>query len=182
MEIQELTVPMMRRKEGFQDMASSVRIARKVVGGSGLAEAQTTFARNFVQRSEFTTKYPANMSREQFVDAVCQTMQQRSRIDPSSLRNGLLTDYDNGGRALVARHAAESDQFVSNEYNKAFVLMEYFGYLRRGEDSDGYQFWLNALNQGPGNNYRGMVCSFLTSAEYQYRFSPVVSHTNGECN
>jgi len=30
-------------------------------------------------------------------------------------------------------------------------------------------------------NYRGMVCSFITSAEYQRRFSSVVSHSNAEC-
>jgi hypothetical protein len=27
-----------------------------------------------------------------------------------------------------------------------------------------------------------MACSFITSAEYQLRFSPVVTHTNGECS
>jgi hypothetical protein len=27
-----------------------------------------------------------------------------------------------------------------------------------------------------------MVCSFITSAEYQQRFSPIASRTNGECD
>jgi hypothetical protein len=33
-----------------------------------------------------------------------------------------------------------------------------------------------------GGNYRGMVCSFITSAEYQNRFSGVVSQSNGDCS
>ena len=59
--------------------------------------------------------------------------------------------------------------------------MEYFGYLRRDPDMEGYDFWLNVLNNRVPANYRSMVCAFLTSAEYQGRFSTVVTHGNGEC-
>jgi hypothetical protein len=59
--------------------------------------------------------------------------------------------------------------------------MEYFGYLRRDLDPGGYDFWLNVLNNREPNNYRGMVCAFITSAEYQLRFSLLVTHTNAEC-
>jgi hypothetical protein len=60
--------------------------------------------------------------------------------------------------------------------------MEYFGYLRRDLDRSGFDFWLNVLNHSDQGNYRGMVCSFLTSAEYQQRFSPIVTHSNAECS
>ena len=59
------------------------------------------------------------------------------------------------------------------------MLAPYFGYLRRNPDADGYEFWLNAL--GTDGNYRAMVCSVITSTEYQRRFSPVVTHSNAEC-
>ena len=156
----------------------------QVIGGSGLDAAKTAFAQSFVQRPEFIIRYPQSLTREQFVDAVLLTMQQRSGTDVASLRDGLLADYDNGGRALVVRHAAEAPLFVSAEYNKAFVLMQYYGYLRRGIDQGGYDFWLNVLTNsggGAGNNYRGMVCAFLTSTEYQQRFGTVVTHSNAEC-
>jgi hypothetical protein len=94
-------------------------------------------------------------------------------------RDGFLSDYDIGGRALVARHAAEADSFVAAEYNKAFVLFEYYGYLRRNVDQGGYAFWLDVLNRGAG--HQGMVCAFLTSGEYQMRFSTVVTRSNAEC-
>jgi len=40
---------------------------------------------------------------------------------------------------------------------------------------------LNVLNTGDPGNYRGMVCSFITSGEYQRRFSSVVTRSNAEC-
>jgi hypothetical protein len=153
----------------------------QVLGGSGLDQAKTAFAQAFVQRPEFTSRYPQGMTRDQFVDAVIQTMTQRSGVDHSSLRDGFLSDYDVGGRALVARHASEASSFVAAEYNKAFVLMEYFGYLRREIDQGGYDYWLDVLNHGAAGNYRGMVCAFLTSTEYQLRFSTVITRNNGEC-
>jgi uncharacterized protein DUF4214 len=134
-----------------------------------------------VQRPEFIIRYPQGMTREQFVDAVIQTMTTRSGVDQSALRNEFLSDYDTSGRALVVRHAAEASSFVAPEYNKAFVLMEYFGYMRREIDQGGYDYWLDVLNNGAAGNYRGMVCAFLTSTEYQRRFSTVVTRNNGEC-
>jgi hypothetical protein len=59
--------------------------------------------------------------------------------------------------------------------------MQYFGYLRRDPDQGGYGFWLSVLNTSEQNNYRGMVCAFVTSAEYQLRFGSNVTHTNAEC-
>jgi hypothetical protein len=59
--------------------------------------------------------------------------------------------------------------------------MEYFSYLKRDADQGGYDFWLNVLNNRERGNYRGMVCAFLTSAEYQRRFAPFVTRSNSEC-
>jgi hypothetical protein len=153
----------------------------QVVGGPNLDVSKVSFADVFVQRPEFTAKYPQTMTREEFVDALIQTMTTRSGADLSSLRSTMLTDYDTGGRSLVVRHAVQTSAFAQAEYNKAFVLFEYFGYLRRNPDIGGYGFWLDVLNGREAGNYRGMVCAFITSAEYQRRFSMVVTHSNTEC-
>jgi hypothetical protein len=65
------------------------------------------------------------------------------------------------------------------EFNRAFVLMQYFGYLRRNPtdlpDSSftGYDFWLGKLNQFNGNFIQAeMVKAFLNSDEYRQRFAP----------
>jgi uncharacterized protein (TIGR03118 family) len=76
-------------------------------------------------------------------------------------------------RATVLRKIAESEEFRNNETNAAFVLMEYFGYLRRDADVAGYNFWLNKLNAFNGNFVNAeMVKAFINSAEYRQRFGP----------
>jgi hypothetical protein len=74
--------------------------------------------------------------------------------------------------------------FIDAEYNRAFVTTQYFGYLRRDADIGGFLFWLGQVNGAPLRDVlkqHAMVCSFITSAEYQLRFSAVVSHTNADC-
>ena len=97
-------------------------------------------------------------------------------------RQQLITDMQNGKtRAQALREVTEISQFKANEYNPSFVLMQYFGYLHRGPDQGGYNFWLNVLNNQAPNNYRGMVCSFITSREYQERFGLLLRRTNVDC-
>ena len=63
--------------------------------------------------------------------------------------------------------------------NRGFVQMQYFGYLRRNPNDppdgnfNGYNFWLNKLNQFNGNFLDAeMVKAFLSSTEYRNRFGP----------
>jgi hypothetical protein len=71
--------------------------------------------------------------------------------------------------------------FTQAEYNRAFVLTQYFGYLRRDPDQGGFRFWLDVLNNRVPGNYRAMVCVFLSSREYQERFSSVVTRSDAYC-
>jgi hypothetical protein len=82
-------------------------------------------------------------------------------------------------RAQVLRQVAEDQDLYNAEFNRAFVLMQYFGYLRRNpneaQDTDytGYDFWLTKLNQFNGNFQNAdMVRAFITSSEYRQRFGP----------
>ena len=111
---------------------------------------------------------------------------QSSGMNLSGERTNLISIYNQASdlvtsRAAVVRSLADNAAFKQSQYNQAFVLTEYFSYLRRDIDQRGYNFWVQVLTTGDPGNYRGMVCSFTTSAEYQNRFSTVVSHTNGEC-
>jgi serine protease AprX len=159
---------------------------RNVVGGPQLEADKAAFAAGFVGRTEFTTRYPMTMSADTFVDALLGTAQQSSGLDLSARRDELVALYGTGttateSRSLVLRNLVESSMFKQSQYNAAFVLTQYFSYLGRNPDPTGYDFWLGVLNDGDRNNYRGMVCSFITSAEYQRRFSPVVTRSNTEC-
>jgi hypothetical protein len=82
----------------------------------------------------------------------------------SGLQNGTET------RATVLRKIVESNEVAGRFYNEAFVIMQYFGYLRR--DADGhYADWIQTMNQN-GGDYRIMINGFLNSAEYRQRFGP----------
>ena len=41
--------------------------------------------------------------------------------------------------------------FYNSGSNRAFVQLEYFGYMKRDPDDTGYAFWLGKLNQFGGN-------------------------------
>jgi hypothetical protein len=77
--------------------------------------------------------------------------------------------------------AIDNTAFQNAEFNRAFVLMQYFGYLHRDPDQAGYDFWLGIVNNQALNNYRAMVCAFVTSAEYQQNFSDLVPRNNQMC-
>ena len=159
---------------------------RQVIGGPNLDMEKAGFSERFVQRAECVQKYQSHQTAESFVDALLQSAQQFSGVDLGQEREGLLSSYSKQAnqeqsRAAVVRTLADNSTFKQSQYNAAFVLTEYFAYLRRDPDPGGYTFWLNVLNDQDSGNYRGMVCSFITSTEYQRRFSSVVTHNNGEC-
>ena len=156
-----------------------------VVGGATLDAAKTTYSQNFVRRAEFVSKYQGARTADSFVNALIQSAQS-SGVDLSGERANLIGTYNLGAdmvtsRASVVRSLADNAAFKQGHYNRAFVLTEYFAYLRRDIDQAGYDFWVNVLSNGDVGNYRGMVCSFVTSREYQERFSSIISHDNGEC-
>jgi hypothetical protein len=83
------------------------------------------------------------------------------------------------GRVAALRSVAESASLTNVEFNPAFVLLQYYGYLRRNptdapdNNDNGYQFWLSKLNQFNGNFVQAeRVKAFLLSSEYRNGFAP----------
>jgi hypothetical protein len=167
----------------------------RVMGGANLAAGQQAVVDRFVQRSEFIAKYPLSLDGPAFVDAVLATINNDMSVDLTSQRNALIGVYNSGGRSAVMYRLANDDQlggngginnraFIDEEYNRAFVAIEYFVYLRRDADIGGFLFWLAQVNSAPVRDVakqHQMVCAFITSNEYQQRFSSVVTHANSEC-
>ena len=93
---------------------------------------------------------------------------------------GSATDTsDVAARGRALRRVAENPILNQQEFNRAFVLMQFFGYLRRSPndapdaDYTGYDFWLTKLNQFNGNYINAeMVKAFITFSEYRNRFGP----------
>jgi len=151
----------------------------QVVGGPDLAGNKTALLNEFVQRAEFKQVFPDSFGNAQFVNTLFDT----AGLSPFIAERQQQIDAMNAGktRAQVVGDVIEIQAFKDREYNASFVLMQYFGYLRRDADPAGYSFWLDVLNNREPNNYHAMVCAFITSTEYQLRFSSVVTHANGEC-
>jgi hypothetical protein len=154
-----------------------------VVGVQGwelvLENNKQAFLLAFVQRPEFQAAYPASMTAQAFVDQLdARAGTVLSSTEKSNLVTMLSADPTSAAlRAAVLRAVAENANLNQREFNKAFVLMQYFGYLRRnpneGPDSDfaGYNFWLNKLNEFNGNFVQAeMVKAFIVAGEYISRF------------
>jgi Calx-beta domain-containing protein/carboxypeptidase family protein/beta-propeller repeat-containing protein len=165
-----------------------------VVGGGDLPQKQLDLANTFVARPEFISRYPASLATAgQFVDAVLGTIQTDLGVNLSGERNNLISLYNSLGRGGVMYRIADDNVqtnpvnnrgLIDAEYNRSFVLGEYFGYLRRNPDIGGFVFWLGQVNSGALRDVtkqHAMVCSFITSTEYQQRFSTIVTHNNTEC-
>lgn len=159
---------------------------KNVVGGQQLEVRKQAFAEAFVLRTEFVNRYQTNLTGASFVDALIENVRQSLGVDLSGERAGLLGSYNNGAtrdesRSRALRYLVEPQALRDATYNASFVLTEYFGYLKRDPDPEGFDFWLDVLSNREPGNFRGMVCSFITSTEYQRRFSTIVSRSNAEC-
>ncbi|MFL6335798.1 MAG: carboxypeptidase regulatory-like domain-containing protein [Pyrinomonadaceae bacterium] len=144
-----------------------------VVGQPGALERlelnKRLFVEQFVKRAVFRAKYDSQ-NEAQYVDALAAgagvTLPEEER---TALVVNLLTHRETRGGVLLKM--VEKDAFVRAEFNRAFVQMQYFGYLRRDPDAAGFNFWLGKLNQFGGDYIRAeMVKAFLESTEYRQRF------------
>jgi hypothetical protein len=159
-----------------------------VVGATGwetkLEDNKKAYAAAFGARASLAAVLPTSLTPTQFVDGLYTNAGVAS--PPSSERTAAINEFSGAGnttdtaaRGRALRRVAENSTLGQQELNRAFVLMQYYGYLRRNPydppeatlDYQGYNFWLGKLNQFNGD-YVGaeMVKAFLVSGEYRQRF------------
>ncbi len=176
-----IPVPVVRREEFLPD---TQRIGLGVRVGIGNWPAQleankNAFTQEFVTRQRFSDNYPVGMTPAEFVNKLNQnTGNALTQAEADSLAQELSAAGNTAtARASTLRRVAESAEVVRRESNRAFVLMQFFGYLRRNPNDPpdtshgGYNFWLTKLNEFDGNFINAqMVAAFLSSLEYRGRF------------
>jgi len=176
-------------------MRDAREIGEGVVVGVGNWEEQLKnngqqFTEEFVTRAEFRAAHDLQTA-DQYVTSL---FSNAAVIPTAAERNAALTAFgtgDSAGRARALLSVVESGSVYNKLYNKAFVLMQYFGYLRRNPDGApdnsyaGYDFWLAKLDSFTllGEDMRDatvaanrvkraeMVRAFIESTEYRERFS-----------
>lgn len=179
----QLKVPIVRLNEFLPDVQ---QIGWNVVVGccnwqQQLENAKSKFALQFRLRSRFFNAYPTTLTPTQFVNqlfANAGITPTQSELAQAIGEFGTAPDVrDAAAMARALRDVAENPRFIQQENSRAFVLMQYFGYLHRnpnnGPDTDytGYDFWLTKLNQFNGNYIAAeMVKAFISSNEYRQRF------------
>jgi hypothetical protein len=156
--------------EFFPDTAL---VARNVIVGQGdwaetLAANKQAFLAAWVERPQFRSAYDS-LSNSQYVDTLL-----GHAAGFNGVREALIDGLNSGALTRVAalRQIVENEGVISAKRNATFVMMQYFGYLRRDPDEAGYQFWLRKLNDFGGNFEQAeMVKAFLVSSEYRARFA-----------
>jgi Domain of unknown function (DUF4214) len=141
---------------------------QKVGGAQSPAQEEASkvqYVNDFVLRPEFKAIYDGTTN-QGYVDKLEQTagVTVPNKADlVAALNGGTQT------RAQVLRTFIETAQVFNKFFNRGFVSMQYFGYLRRDPDTIGFQNWVNTLNADP-NNFRHMIFGFIFSEEYRNRF------------
>ena len=118
-----------------------------------------------MQRPEFKSRYDG-LNNSQYVNAL-EVNAEVTVTNKQALIDALNANTMNRGQVL--RNIVESQAVANRFFNRAFVSMQYFGYLRRDPDTIGFQNWVNTLNADP-SNFRHMIFGFLFSTEYRQRF------------
>jgi TolB protein len=164
-------------------LADTRQLGEGVVVGPGdwqarLAANQTAYFQSFVSTERFLAKYPAGLDEDTYTNALYTTAGVTvTDEDLEASRQAFRSMSATAARAFVLQRLAEKESLQRRATNRAFVLMQYFGYLRRdpdaGPDTDftGYSFWLSKLEEFGGDYRRAeMVKAFVTSTEYRDRF------------
>lgn len=153
------------RKPDYAEFIPDLARVSGFLTDSELEAARVAFVVDFMSRPLFVSTYNG-LSNTQYVDTLLATAGVTS-----GNRNFWITALDNSSRtrAQVLREIAESTEVYSKYFNQAFVVMQYFGYLRRDPDAL-YVAWIDVLNST--GESRGMITGFVTSKEYRDRFGP----------
>jgi hypothetical protein len=167
-----------------QFMRDAQQVGRGVIVGQAGYQAllelnKQTYAEQVVGSAAFITRFPLALTAAAYVDALFASA---GVVPTAAERSAAITAFGAGGtagRVAALRNVADSNSVRQAEFNGAFVLMQYYGYLRRNptdapdSNDDGYQFWLAKLNSFGGNFVQAeMVKAFLVSTEYRHRFGP----------
>jgi Tol biopolymer transport system component len=162
-------VPDVARLNGFQTVAEQ-------------RQSKDAYLLDLMNKTEFRNLYGGVLSPNGltatnpsgFVEALCA----RAGITPAA-KQTLINNLQNGARDPA--HTIE-DFILTPEmssvgtlyYDRGFITMQYFGYLRRDPEQAGFDFWQQQLigsNAPHKGDYRFMVGGFLQSDEYRFRFA-----------
>ena len=168
-------VPDMRRFSGLKDAA--------------LEAARAAHIAAFMQKSEFQNIYAALTNAGNAAQFIAK-LEEKAEVSlpatnttlpgqpPQFGRQELIDKMASGEftAAQTLRAFIEQKVVFDRFFFRAFVAMQYFGYLLRDPEDAGYNDWVDVLTNGRGTiqpgNFRHLIFGFVWSEEYRQRFGP----------
>jgi hypothetical protein len=152
------------RKPNFTEFMPDLRRVTGFLDATQLEAAKVAMINDFMAKPAFVSAYPGSLSNTAFVDGLLTSagVTLPNRVALINALNGATMT-----RAQVFRAIMESTEVYNKYYNQSFVVMQYFGYLRRDPDAL-YLSWIQTLDQT--GDPRHMINGFMNSIEYRNRF------------
>jgi hypothetical protein len=149
------------------------RDMEKIGGHRSPAEtegAKLDFIAEFLQKPEFTARYGGTTAPAQallFI-AKLEIFSGVQILEPA--RSQMIAQMQSGQQSTgeTLRAFIENKALFDGFYNRGFVTMLYFGFLKRDPDTTGYDNWLQTLERT--RDYRHLTHGFIYSTEYRRRF------------
>ena len=177
------------RRPNFAEFMPDIRRLSGSLMPAEEEAARAAFIADFMQRGEFTAIYgglttAANAA--QFIARLEQTAGVTLPATNTTLpgqppqfgRQELINKMASGEftAAQTLRAFIEQKVVFDQFFFRAFVAMQYFGYLLRDPEDAGYNDWVDVLTNGRGNippgDFRHLIFGFVWSVEYRQRFGP----------
>ncbi|HYY57765.1 MAG TPA: DUF4214 domain-containing protein, partial [Pyrinomonadaceae bacterium] len=157
------------RKPSYAEYQKDVRLVSGYLTNAELEARKRQFIVDFTKRQQFVARYDSITDEGAFVDKLLQTAGVTLAI-----RNQLVSDLQQNHieRSDAVRAVVDSQEVGTKFFNKAFVVMGYFAFLRRDPDAM-FTGWVNKLDNpsaGSTNEERTVIGGFIHSAEYRARF------------
>ncbi len=151
--------------------------------------ARAAFIADFMQRAEFTAIYGGLTNAANAAQFIA-TLEQRAGVTLPATNTTLPGQPPQFGRQELINKMASGEftaaqtlrAFIEQKvvfdafFFRAFVAMQYFGYLLRDPEDAGYNDWVDVLTNGRGNippgDFRHLIFGFVWSVEYRQRFGP----------
>ena len=144
------------RAPGYEEFIADISEYRD--GGRN----KVAFVERVANHGDFRNQY-ATMPIDQYVN---KSIENTGGAVSNDLRQSLLSSQDS--RTQILLRIADDANVTRALRNRAFVTLQYFGYLHRDPEHPGYDLWLRLLDQtgDPGRINR----AFVNSIEYRQRF------------
>jgi hypothetical protein len=139
---------------------------RRLNGPQTVAEQvknKEQYVRDFMGRAEFQALYSQSLSAEAFINA----LSAKAGVNPAN--KATLIQTAGQDKALALKAFIETPEVANKFYDRGFIAMQYYGYLRREPEAAGFQFWQNKMIE-TNHDYYFMVGGFINSDEYKLRF------------